>query len=235
MMRKNEKGVVYIAIYVDDCLLVGDEAAINDAIKDIKEKGFMMKEESELDDYLSCQINFNKEETMALILQPHLIKKMEAKFEKELKELREYKTPGSQGITILRNPESVIPKEQHLRYRSGTGMLLYLVKFSRPDIANAVRQLSTALDKPNEAAYKEMKRVMKFVIDTKHLGLKMAPQFQDKDEDWYVVAFSDSDFAGNVENRRSIAVLERSTNQLEIERNEVYSFEQQQSRIYQSI
>ena len=83
-------------------------------------------------------------------------------------------------------------------------MLLYLVKHTRPDIANAVRQLSTALDKPNEAAFKEMKQVIKFVINTKHLSLKFEPKFQGKEE-WNMVAYSDSDFAGNIENRQSIA------------------------------
>ena len=200
MTRKNKDGVVYIAIYVDDCLLVGDDKAIESAIADIKKIGFVLKEESELDDYLSCQIKFDKERTKAMISQPHLIKKMEIKFEKHLKGMKEYKTPGSQGITIFRNPDEVISKEKHELYRSGTGMLLYLVKHTRPDIANAVRQLSTALDKPNEAAFKEMKRVIKFVIDTKHLSLKFEPKFQGKEE-WNMVAYSDSDFAGNIENR----------------------------------
>ena len=88
-----------------------------------------------------------------------------------VKDLQVYKTPGSQGITILRNPEAVIPPMEHALYRSGTGMLLYLVKHSRPDIANPVRELSKALDMPNEAAFKEMKRVLKYVIDMKDLAL----------------------------------------------------------------
>jgi len=32
-------------------------------------------------------------------------------------------------------------------------MLLYLVKYSRPDIANAVRELSKALDSPSPGAF----------------------------------------------------------------------------------
>ena len=39
-------------------------------------------------------------------------------------------------------------QEGHNLYRSGVGMLLYLVKYSRPDIANPVRELSKVLDTP---------------------------------------------------------------------------------------
>ena len=81
-------------------------------------------------------------------------------------------------------------------------MLLYLVKHSRPDIANAVRELSKALDGTSPAAYKELLRVLKYVVDTKHLALKLKPKLEDK---WELVAFSDSDYAGDAETRISIA------------------------------
>ena len=83
-------------------------------------------------------------------------------------------------------------------------MLLYLVKHSRPDIANAVRQLSKALNAPNEAAFKEMKRVLKYTIDTKNLALRMEPKL-DEIGNWTIIAYSDSDYAGDVENRISVA------------------------------
>ena len=38
--------------------------------------------------------------------------------------------------------ESKINHEDQQKYRSGIGMLLYLVKLSRPDILNAFRELS---------------------------------------------------------------------------------------------
>ncbi len=46
-------------------------------------------------------------------------------------------------------------------------MLLYLVKHSCSEIANAVRELTKALDAPSAAAYKEMLRVIKYTINTK--------------------------------------------------------------------
>ena len=82
-------------------------------------------------------------------------------------------------------------------------MLLYLVKHTRPDIANTVQQLSKALDKLNEAAFKEMKQVIKYVINTKYLALKIKPKLNE-DGSWNIVAYSDTDFAGDVESRITI-------------------------------
>ena len=55
------------------------------------------------------------------------------------------------------------------------------------------------------AAYKEMLRVIKFVIDTKHLALKLKPTLLDENVQWELIAYSDSDFAGDKETRISIA------------------------------
>jgi hypothetical protein len=42
-------------------------------------------------------------------------------------------------------------------------MLLFSIKYSRPDLANVVRDLSKCMDGVSHAAYKEMLSVMKFV------------------------------------------------------------------------
>jgi hypothetical protein len=63
-----------------------------------------------------------------------------------------------------------VDPDQQLKYRSAVGTLLQFVKHSRPDIANPVRELSKCMDKVTEAAYKEMLRVVKFVLDTRNFG-----------------------------------------------------------------
>ena len=203
MVRRNENGICFIAIWVDDSLLVGHEKAIQQAIDDLQKEGFDLSLDGSLDDYLSCQITFDKKKGLAWIHQPHLITKLGEKFGKYTNNLQVYRIPGTPGLGTLRNSESVVDLEKHKIYRSGVGMLLYLVKYSRPDIANAVRELSKALDSPSYGAYKEMLRVVKFVLDTKNLGIKMAPTLLVNDE-WNIVGFSDSDFGGDKETRISV-------------------------------
>ena len=86
---------------MDDSLPIGNEEGIKAVIKDIQNPGFKLKIEGKLDDYLSCEISFNDNKTMAWLKQPHLLKKIEDKFGRLVNKLQEYKTPGSQGITVL--------------------------------------------------------------------------------------------------------------------------------------
>ena len=53
-------------------------------------------------------------------------------------------------------------------------MLLYLVKHSRPDIANCVRELSKVLDSTTDCAFNEMLRIIKYVLDTKNWVSKLS-------------------------------------------------------------
>ena len=52
-------------------------------------------------------------------------------------------------------------------------MLLYLVKHACPDLTNATRELLKANDVVNPVAYKELLCVIKYVINTKNLELKI--------------------------------------------------------------
>jgi hypothetical protein len=53
MMKMSSKGLVFIAIYVDDCLIVGNKEAIKDAIEGLKSHGFNLKDDGSHDDGLS--------------------------------------------------------------------------------------------------------------------------------------------------------------------------------------
>ena len=160
----------------------------------------------EVKDYLSCEIVFNKDRTKAWLGQPHLIKSLRSKFGDLVKSMTKYATPGTpgQGIVRPKDGDNLVGPEEHKLYRSGVGMLLYLVKHTRPDIANVVRELSKVLDGPTGAAYKETKRTIKYVLDTADYGLKVEPKFPEQGTSWEVVLYSDSDWAGDKDTRISV-------------------------------
>jgi hypothetical protein len=205
MIRRDKHGVVYMALYVDDIYASGDESALDDSIIGLR-KHFKIKVVDDLTDYLSCEIRFNKDKTKAWLGQPHLVKNLEKKFGDLVKSSQKYRTPGTPGQGVLRPKEGDerITEADQTTYRSGVGMLLYLVKHSRPDISNAVRELSKSMDGANMAAYKELKRVIKFVLDTKTMGLKMNPKINTDISEWDIVVYTDSDWAGDKETRISV-------------------------------
>ena len=159
--------------------------------------------ENELTDYLSCEIKFSNDKKKAWSGKPHLIANLDKKFGDKVKNMRVYKTPVTPGVHQVRElDESLgLSKEKRTEFRSGVGMLLYLVKHSRPDIANAVRELSKVLDCSTSHSFKEMLRVIKYVLDTKDFGLKIVPKFEEN-EPWELTCYTNSDYAGNPETRR---------------------------------
>ena len=97
-----------------------------------------------------------------------------------------------------------ISMEDQQGYWLGIGMLLYLVKHSCPDLANATRELSKANNGANPAAYKELLGVMRYVLNTKNLGLKIEP-IRNSHKPWEIICFSNSDYVGDLVSRQSIS------------------------------
>ena len=204
MTRVNELGLVFMALYVDDCLVIGDSKAMNATINHMRAKGLSLKIEEELTDYLSCQIKLNRKEKKGWIGQPHLIRDLEERFGKMVNHLTAYKTPGTPGVGLERpkNQESELEPSLQELYRSGVGMLLYLVKHTRPEISNVVRELSKLVSGASRFALKEFLRTTKYVLDTKEFGLKL--NLTTTQEKWEMTVYTDSDYAGDRETRKSV-------------------------------
>ena len=206
-MRQDHRGICIILCHVDDNWTCGHKAAIESVIEELPKHGFTITVDREMKDYLSCEVVFSKDRKKAWVGQPHLMKKIEKTFGEEVKSLQKYKTAGTPGSGLVRaeSEEAKIAPEQHSRYRTGVGMLLYCIKHSRPDVANPIRELTKCLDGATPAAYKEMLRVIKYVLDTKTLGLKICPEFGSGKLRWKIVVYTDSDWAGDKDNRRSVS------------------------------
>ncbi|HSN67552.1 MAG TPA: Ty1/Copia family ribonuclease HI [Fusibacter sp.] len=80
-------------------------------------------------------------------------------------------------------------------------MLLYLVKHSRPDISNAVRELSKVADGATKGHWKALLRAIKYVLDTENYGLRIKPKV---DKGFYLEGISDSEYAGDSDTQISV-------------------------------
>ena len=204
MIRKNEEGMVLLCIYVDDVLIMGNKGAIDKAIEDIM-KEFSIRKEGKLHDYLGCIINFDEDNNAGSIHQPYTLKKLETKFKNLIENVRKTELPSAPGSILKRptNEDEKIDDELQNYYRSGVGILLYLTKYTRPDISNAVREHSKMMDGATMDQYKSLLRLIKFVIETKNQMLKM--RVQRRNGIFKITGYSDADYAGDKDTRRSIS------------------------------
>ena len=61
LTRTDKRGTVMVALYVDDCLCIGDKEAVDSLEAELNEAGLSTTVEDLLTDYLSCEINIDKE------------------------------------------------------------------------------------------------------------------------------------------------------------------------------
>jgi hypothetical protein len=188
--------MIIIRIYVDNCLIIGKDESIDCLIYELKKHEFNLKVERNVNEYLSCCIEELKDERKLTTIQPLLLTCLIKNFVEEIKGKRKFLTPGTQRSKVQRSTINmdVLDLQSQRKYRSGVGMLLYLTKYSRPDITKFVQGLSKFMDSATWGAYKELLRVIKFVIHTKTFGLKVQPKL-DNNLGWDLKFFCDSSWA----------------------------------------
>ena len=81
---------------------------------------------------------------------------------------------------------------------------MYICKHSCPDLTNNFRDLSRCMKMADSENYKSLLRTIKYVLDTSDIGLRIGPIDGDIDE-FKLECFSDSDWGGNSDDRKSIS------------------------------
>lgn len=90
-------------------------------------------------------------------------------------------------------------RENNFPFREAIGSLLYVANKTRPDIAYAINRLSRKVETPTVSDVQKLKRVLKYLKGSDNLGLEYK-----KGNDINVLnVFCDSDYAGDVETRKS--------------------------------
>ena len=84
-------------------------------------------------------------------------------------------------------------------YQQAIGCLTYVSTATRPDIAAAVLTLSQFMSNPSKEHWMGVKRVLRYIKGTLSYGLK----FSVKNDECGLYGFSDVDWAGDGDNRRS--------------------------------
>jgi hypothetical protein len=84
--------------------------------------------------------------------------------------------PAKPGQILSKgDKKDVLGASAQTKYRSGVGKLRYTATWSRPDILNAVREVSRYLQAPTLEHYDAMLRIMDYCLSTASRGRKIAP------------------------------------------------------------
>ena len=109
--RKDDKGIIFIALYVDDCLCIGNEAAIKDMVHSLRNRDLKLTVDEKLRDCLSCEIHFSRDRKSVVLHQQHIINSIANEFGGEVQNLQTYRTPGTPGVGMVRDPDGVTVTE----------------------------------------------------------------------------------------------------------------------------
>ena len=202
-----EQGLIVWISWVDDCLIAGPASMVIEEKEKMKLR-FDCDDIGELKEYVGCKIVHDRAERSVTITQPVLLQSFTDEF--ELDHDKQHETPAVAGEILRKGEEKdFVSQEKMKKFRSGTGKLLHLTKWSRPDIKNAVRELTRFMMRTLGAHEVALKRAMEYCVGTSEKGWLLKPtrvwDGRDKSHKFKVHGYSDSDYAKDPETRRSVS------------------------------
>lgn len=197
-------GLILWLSWVDDLFTTGNAQGVKKAKMQMKEH-FECDDQGEMQEYVGCKIERNWEEGWIRLTQPVLLQSFVDEF--ELPEHDDLiKTPAAPG-EILQNGEPM-SSEKQAKYRSGVGKLIHLVKKTRPEMLNSVRELTRFMSKPTECHMKAMYRAMNHAVDTRNRGVLLRPNAKwdgSPDFEFEINGKADATYASDPETKRSVS------------------------------
>ncbi|KAK6146446.1 hypothetical protein DH2020_020315 [Rehmannia glutinosa] len=188
-----EKGqdCLLVQIYVDDIIFGATNESLCKKFSKLMQGEFEMSMMGELNFFLGLQIKQCQEGIY--ISQSKYTKELLKKFGIEGR--RTVFTPMATNVKIDKDEKGKSVDES--KYRGMIGSLLYLTA-SRPDILHAVCLCARFQSNPKESHMSAVKRIFRYLKGTIQYGL-----FYSKNENFSLKGYSDSDYAGNIDDRKS--------------------------------
>lgn len=189
--------VIYLAIYVDDGLILSQsKIAIKELIDTLK---CMFKITVNLDNnklhFVGLEIEQNLAAGKVLVHQQSYITKL----------LTKYNMTDAKPVTVpadvsepLSSPKDNSSCNKDQPYREVVGSLIFLATSSRPDISYAVNQVSRFFNNWTDQHWKAVKRILRYLKHTLHYKLVYA-----KSTKIDVIGYTDADYAGCIDTRKS--------------------------------
>jgi hypothetical protein len=192
--------VIFLVLYVDDILLASNDLGLLHETKQLLSQSFEMKDLGEASYVIGIEIHRDKQQKILRLSQRAYIEKVLERF--KMSDCKFSVAPISKGERFSKDqcPKNELEQQQmkSISYASAVGSLMYAQVYTRPDIALAVGMLGRYQSNPGLEHWKAAKRVMRYLQGTK--GYSLTFKHADSLE---VFGYTDSDFAGCVDSRKS--------------------------------
>ncbi|MDV3187721.1 MAG: reverse transcriptase domain-containing protein [Sweet potato little leaf phytoplasma] len=185
--------VILLLVYVDDVVVTGNNDSLISRLINVLDNQFAFKDLGSLSYFLGIQVHSLS--TGLLLNQEKYVSDLLQKL--DLEDIKPAPSPCLVGKHLSISEGT--PLSDPYIYRSTIGALQYLTH-TRLDIAYIVNHLSQFLKQPTDIHWQVVKRVLRYISGTRHLGLLIQPS-----ADLSISAFSDADWASNIDDRKSIA------------------------------
>jgi transposase InsO family protein len=198
--RRQEEGeIIIVCIFVDDGLICTNTKTVSTAILCHLNTHFDIRS-LPADRFVGLDILRDRPNRKLYVSQLDFVNKILKKFNLDLCQPKSIPADPNARLTASMSPNTSPDSTNPLstRYREAIGCLMYVMTMTRPDIAFAVGQESQFCQNPGDGHWNGVKRIFAYLAGSAHLGLCFDGQQKNN-----LIGFSDSDFAGNMDNRRS--------------------------------
>ena len=184
---------MYLLVYVDDIILVSSSQYAADALVCSLGADFAVKDLGKLHYFLGVEVTSRatglvltqKKYSLELLQRAGMLK------------CKPTTTPMSSTDKITAVDGELLSPADATEYRSIVGGLQYLT-ITRPDISYAVNRVCQYLQAPRDTHWAAVKRILRYVQFTLTFGMHIRPT-----SSRVLSAFSDADWAGSPDDRRS--------------------------------
>ncbi|GJW85026.1 putative ribonuclease H-like domain-containing protein [Tanacetum coccineum] len=190
-IKRDKSNILLVQVYVDDIIFGSTRKKMCIEFKKMMHKKFQMSSMGELIFFLGLQVK--QKEDGIFISQDKYMNKILNKF--GFSDVKTARTPMETQKALIKDADGE-DVDEHL-YRSMIGLLVYLTP-SRPDIMFAVCACARIQVNPKSSRLEAMKRIFRHLKGQPKLGL-----LYPKDSPFDLVAYTDSDYAGESLDRKS--------------------------------
>lgn len=190
---------VYLLLYVDDMLLAAKDMAEINKLKNVLSSEFEMKDMGAASRILGIDIKRDRKEGVLYLSQSCYLKKVVQKF--KMAEAKTVNTPigGHFKLSAVKDVSECIDIDR-FPYSSVVGSLMYAMVGTRPDMAYAIGLISRFMSKPGNMHWEAVKWLLRYVKGSSELNLVFT-----RSKDFRIQGYCDSDFAGDLDKKRSIS------------------------------